>query len=95
MVNTESDRLAMLKDFGVTATYNGNNITGIFDNEYQGVEVGAEVPFAMSTLKFTCQTSDLPSVDFGNQIIISGVTYNIVLIMPDGQGITELQLEKD
>jgi hypothetical protein len=95
MINTESDRIAMLFDFGVKGVFGGNTITGILDNEYEGVEVGAEVPFAMSTIKFTCQTSDIPGVSFGDQITIEGVQYSIVLIMPDGQGITELQLEKD
>jgi hypothetical protein len=95
MIDTDADRLALLMDFGVSATFNGNTITGILDNEYEGVDVGAEVEFALSTFKFTCRTSDIPNVAFGNQITINSVVYNIVVIMPDGQGMTELQLEKD
>lgn len=97
-VETDNDRLAMLNDFGVTAvhTSNGNDtdVVGIFDKDYEAVDVGGSVPFAMEQPRFYYRTSDLPSVSDTDIIQIEGSTYYVRVIMPDGQGITELQLEK-
>jgi hypothetical protein len=98
MIETAEDRLVMLSDFGVTATYthegNASEIKGIFDNEYEAVDVGGSVPFAMEQPRFYCRTSDVPNVIDGDTLQINSVTYIVRVIMPDGTGITELQLEK-
>ena len=38
------------------------------------------------------RTSDVPSIQQGDTLGISGATYNVVEVMPDGEGITDLRL---
>lgn len=98
MFSTASDVLISLSDFGqkVTHTKNGVNtvITAIFDNEYDAVDVGGGVPFAMSQPRLTFRTADLPNLENGDQVTIGGVDYHVVIIMPDGTGVTLVDLEK-
>ena len=49
-----------------------------------GVESSA--PFAL------VRTSDVPNVVQGDQITISGTTYTIWAVEPDGEGMTDLRL---
>ena len=98
MVETADDRLIMLTDFGVTATYtpsggSASSITVIFDNEYIPVDTGASVAFAMNQPKAMVRTQDMPSAAEGDAIVIGGVNYIIRIVMADGTGMTELMLE--
>ena len=96
-VETAADRLVMLTDFGIEVAYthdgNTTNITGIFDKEYEAVDSGGGVAFAMEQPRFHVRTQDAPNATDGDTLVISGVTYIIRVVMPDGQGMTELQLE--
>ena len=51
-------------------------------------EVGVEsnAPFAF------VRTSDVPSIQQGDTLGISGTTYTVVEVMPDGEGMTDLRL---
>lgn len=93
-----TDILAILSDFGVTVTYtkdgNSKQVKMIFDNEYQAVDVGGGVPFAMEQPRFYARTSDIQTASDGDIIVINSVTYIIRVVMPDGTGVTELQCEK-
>lgn len=97
-VETAADRLAMLSDFGIEVAYTNNgtttNITGIFDKQFEAVDAGGNVAFAMEQPRFYCRTSDVPNAVDTDTLVIEGNTYYVRVIMPDGQGITELQLEK-
>lgn len=98
-VETADDRLAMLADFGETATYtpvggSAVSITGIFDNAYEAVNAGGTVPVAITQPHFVCRTADVPSADDGDSIVIRSVTYIVRVVMSDGTGITDLMLER-
>lgn len=87
-------------DFGVAVSYTRSGgstttINGIFDNEYLGQEAGAGVVFAVTQPRLMVREADLPAgADEGDTIVISGVTYTLRVIEPDGTGVTSLVLEK-
>jgi len=97
-VETTDDRLIMLADFGVAATYTpiggtASSITVIFDNQYEAVDAGGGVAFAMQQPRVTCRSADVSGVSEGATMVIELVTYIVRVVMPDGTGITELMLE--
>jgi hypothetical protein len=98
-VETADDRLVMLADFGVTATYTpvggqASSVVGIFDNAYEAVDAGGNVPIALTQPHFTCRTADVPNAADGDALVVSGVSYIIRVVMQDGTGISDLLLEK-
>lgn len=92
-VETASDRALLLNDFGVTVTFGAETFTAIFDNDYEAVDSGGTVPFAMLRPRILCRSSDVSSVIVGSSFTIGGSTYLVVVIMPDGTGMTEMMLE--
>lgn len=97
-VETADDRLILLADFGVVALYtpvDGSqvSITAIFDNQYEAVDAGGGVAFAMQQPKILCRSADVSGVSEGAGIVIGGASYIVRVVMPDGTGITELMLE--
>lgn len=99
-VETADDRKLMLADFGETVTYipdNGDNVSviGIFDNQYQAVDSGGSVEFAMVSPRLTVRTQDIPNIEEGDAFSIRGNLYDVTIIMDDGTGITEIALEAE
>lgn len=98
MIETSLDRLTILSDFGVNAIYTRNSVEstvkGIFDSDYEAVTAGGGVPFAMEQPRFHCRTQDVPNASDGDLLEIDGRDFVIRVVMPDGTGMTELQLEK-
>lgn len=98
-VETADDRALLLADFGETATFTpsggaGVSVTGILDNDYEAVDAGGSVSFAVTRPRFVCRSSDIPAAADGDTLTIGGVAYTIRVVMPDGTGMTELMLEK-
>ena len=102
-VETLGDRRTMIRDFGVEVSYvpvSGGRATfkGIFDNEHFLEDVGGSVAFSVVQPRLTCVTADVSDVVEGDVLKVpvdgSVVQYVIRVAMPDGTGITELQLEK-
>lgn len=98
-VETADDRALLLADFGVSATFTpaggtGAAVTGIVDNDYEAVDAGGSVSFAVTRPRFVCRTADISGAAEGDALAIDGVTYTIRVVMPDGTGMTELMLEK-
>lgn len=80
-------------DFGVAALYNGaTTINGIFDNQFLGVPGEAQI--ASLQPMFQCRTVDVSSATAGQSLVVSGTTYYITGIHPDGTGMTVLMLRK-
>ena len=93
-IETDDMRLQFLKDFGVTdCTFSDTSagttapITALLRKEYVEVEgeVGVEsnAPFAF------VRTSDVPSIQQGDTLVISGATYTVVEVMLAGEGMIE------
>ena len=98
MVETADDRLIMLSDFGVDATYtpdggSPSTIKTIFLNEYYSVDAGS-VGMEMSQPIAVIRTADAPNVAHNDTFVISAVTYKAVNVRPDGTGMTEVALEE-
>ena len=70
-----------------------NTIVGIFNNEYELVDVG-ETGVEASLPILTVKTSDVPNLAQGDSFVIGSTTYKSVVNRPDGTGVTEIQLEE-
>lgn len=86
--------------FATAATLDWEAVTGIFDDVYQGADVG---PFgaAGSNPTYTLPSSQVPADVIGKRLVIGtdsattdATTYSVVEANPDGTGITVLQLRK-
>jgi hypothetical protein len=81
-------------EFADSATYTHGatvaTIKGIFDDTFQVVE-GVE----SSGPSFLCATADVSAAAHGDTIVVSGATYYIRGIQPDGTGTTLLILSKE
>nr|BAR33860.1 hypothetical protein [uncultured Mediterranean phage uvMED] len=98
-IETNDMRLQFLKDFGVTdCTYTDTSagttatITALLRNEYLEVEVEGEVGVESSAPFALARTSDVPNVAQGDTLSVSGTTYTVVEVQPDGEGMTDLRL---
>jgi len=98
-IETVSDRLLMLSDFGVPCTMTKQSggvsrFTAIFDNQHELEDAGGGVSFSVLQPQLTCRDSDVSGVQYGDAIVVTGQgNYVVRVIMPDGTGITELRLE--
>jgi hypothetical protein len=99
-VESADDRAIFLSvnDFGVSATFTRGatvtTISGIFDNDFVEVDAGGVIPFAMQQPRFLARTSDVSAAVEDDTLVISGTTYKIKVVQPDGTGMTNLILEK-
>lgn len=99
-VETDLERAVFFEadDFGTTAIYTPDGgqsatIEGIFDNNHEEVDAGGGVPFSIRGPQFHTRTSNVPSADEGDTLEIGGIVYIVRVVMPDGTGLTMLQLE--
>jgi hypothetical protein len=86
-------------DFAVTASYtpqggSSTNVLGIYDQEYLELDSGGSVAFAINQPRFQCATASVSSAAEGDTMVISGVSYRVTVVQPDGTGVTTLVLEK-
>ena len=85
--------LILITEFGVPVTISpplapDYDITAVFDNEYEDpLNVESTSP------ALTCQTVDLASPAHGDALVVSGNSYTVRSVKPDGTGITVLILE--
>ncbi|MDA8122249.1 MAG: hypothetical protein M0Z38_06760 [Deltaproteobacteria bacterium] len=94
------DTMFSTAEHAVLATYTRQwyaavQIPVIFDNEYivtEGVEgrgIGSTAPVAV------CKTADVPYAAPDDLLEVGGTTYNVILVKPDGTGVTMLVLSED
>lgn len=86
-------------DFAVTASYTPQGgspvaVRGIYDQEYLELDSGGSVAFAINQPRFQCASASVASAAEGDTLVVSGVTYKITVVQPDGTGVTTLVLEK-
>lgn len=97
-VETAADRLALLADFGECVKYTFasgkvKSVKVIFDNSYYQQEAGGTVGFAVRDPRIVGRTCDLTGAAEGDSVVIGDDTYTTRIVMPDGTGMTEIQLE--
>ena len=92
----DADLTIMLSpdEHGVNVTFEGAIIKGIFDNETVPGDAGGIVPVHEEQPRFTCRTTDVSSIAFGNTMIINSINYKVRAFIHDGTGVTDVQLEK-
>ena len=90
MIETDADRLALLRDLGESVYIDGCQVYGVFDNDYledldgPGISSGAPV--------ITVRSSDVRGVVPGAEVIYAGDTFTVREIEPDGTGVSLLRL---
>jgi len=92
-VESAADRLVLLEDFGVTASFGFGDVTGIFNAPHEMLEGGAvEIDGEAPTL--LCRSADIASAGSGDSVTIEGATYEVYSVQPDGTGMTLLELRE-
>ena len=92
MIETDTDRLEMLKALGETVYIDGRPVSGVFENPFEELELERELDGASYSL--TVRTSDIPSLVRGDNVLRGTTTYSVVRIQPDGEGMTTLRLSE-
>lgn len=92
-VETASDRLLMLNDWGVDVKYRGRNYKGIFDSTHNPIQAGGDLSFSIQETKVHVRTSDFANAATGELVTIDSNNYVITEIQPDGTGMSDLMLE--
>lgn len=94
-VETADDRAALLADYGVTVTKaDTTTFTAIFDETFIEVDpTGATRAVESSDPQIMARTADVSALVHGSLLTISGSSYKVIGIEPDGTGITTLILE--
>ena len=96
-VEDDAMRLELLEDWGVSSTYtdtsasSASTITAMLKREYFEESAG-ETTVQSSQPVAVVRTSDVPNVVHGDTLAISGVSYSIVEVSPDNEGLTQLRL---
>lgn len=94
-VETAEDREALLADFGTVVTKaDSSTFTAIFDAEFLSIDPNATVGYEGSDPMIMARSADVSSLVHGSALTISGASYQVVGIEPDGTGMTVLQLEE-
>lgn len=93
-VETADDREALLADFGVTVTKADTTaFTAIFDAEFISLDPNATIGYEGTNPMIMARTADVSALVHGSALTISGSSYEVVGIEPDGTGMSVLQLE--
>ena len=77
-------------EFGQAATLAGVAVAGIFDNGFD--EQALAMGMASGAPVFTLASAAVPAQVIGLSLVVGAVTYKVVESMPDGTGVTRLQL---
>jgi len=73
-----------------TATLDGVLVDGIFDN---GSAAGLGNMMLGGSPTFTCCSADAPSSKRNKTLVVSGTSYTVREIKPDGTGMSVIELE--
>ncbi len=80
--------------FGESATWRGNTVVGIFDDEDIRVTLGEGVAQINPQAMFVGQASDFPGIADGDPMVIRGDAYTVKNWMRDGTGQIDVFVEK-
>ncbi len=83
------DGMLDLEVFAEQATVGGTVISAIFDAEY-----GEALWVSGTSPAIWCKSSDVDEVEVGDAVTVSGGSYAVAGIEPDGTGLTVLKLQR-
>ena len=92
MIESDADRLELLKALGETVYIDGCPISGVFENPFEELEVERDIDG--SSYSLTVRTSDITTVTRGTSVLRDSTTYTVVRMQPDGEGMTVLRLSE-
>jgi hypothetical protein len=97
-IETDTERQAMIRDFGQSVTYTpsggpSKEVTVLFDHAYLGVDATGGVLVESVHPTVLALTSDVPTAGHGESLVIGPELYYIVGVQADGLGMTQLILE--
>lgn len=99
-IESAADRATFLADFGSEATWTlagggSSTLTGIVEDA-AGLMTGmVESGYVASGPSFLFRTADMPVGGAqGDTLVVDGVTWKIVSVLPDGTGISRATLER-
>ena len=69
------------------------DVAGLFQS-YSELASGESVDVVVSNPILSVRTQDIPEITVGDQFLIEGKDYEVVVIRPDEEGISELTLEE-
>jgi hypothetical protein len=94
--------MAFAEDFSVffsdatpgyaVATIDGEEVEGIFTNEYAIGLIG-DAGFNASVPQFICRSADVAAIADEAEVVINAVTYRVANPQPDGSGVTTIELK--
>ena len=97
-VESEEMLLEFLQDFGSssctftdTSATSSSTITALLKHEYFS-EASGDVTVESSQPVAVVRSTDVPSVVQGDTLAIDSVTYSIIEVSPDNEGMTQLRL---
>jgi hypothetical protein len=79
-----------VSEFASNATLAGVPVVGLFDNTYNGFDMGGSV--AGASPRFTLPTASVPGGVVGLALVVNSTTYQVVNHEPDGTGLSVLRL---
>lgn len=83
-----------LDDFGQEVVFNGTlTVKAIFDNAFYNTQLG-DIDISTTLPRLTCKSSDVETISSKNTVVVSGTTYKVIELQPDGTGMTIITLIK-
>ena len=80
--------------FGESATWRGNDVVGVFDDEDVEAQLGEGPVQIIPQPMFTGQTADFPGIADGDAMVIGGESFEVRNWKQDGTGQIEIFLER-
>ena len=91
-IETETDRLEVLKALGEIVDVSGRQVWGIFERTSLEISFDSAVDAMKPSL--LVRSSDVESIGRGASVIRKGNNYSVATINPDGEGMTTLELNE-
>ena len=98
-IETDADlaELFSTDEHGTAGTFtpdggSASTVNGIFGNVYFDIPAG-ETGIEGKQSSFMCRSSDITDAAHGDSLVVSGTTYTVRGVQPDGTGVTTLILE--
>jgi hypothetical protein len=90
-VTFSEDLSVFLADFGEDVTLNGSTVRGIFDDPRAVEPLGGGLVLGRAT--FRLPSASVPSSPVGKSLVRGSSTYTVRAALPDGTGMSLLELE--
>lgn len=91
-IESEHDRLQILKTLGELVEIGGNSYYTIFERSYLGLDFDVQVE--SSTPQITLRTSDAKHIHRGDHVVRQGEAFTVETKENDGEGMTLVRLQE-